>query len=36
MVDTGESTDLREVLSEGLAFRSPSQAIADVLAKSML
>ena len=36
MVDTGESSDLREVLSEGPARRSRGQSLAGVLAKSIL
>ena len=36
MVDTGESSGLREVLAEGPARRSRGQSVAGVLAKSML
>ena len=36
MVDTGETSGLREVLAEGPARRSRGQSVAGVLAKSML
>ena len=36
LYDTGESSDLREVLHERLILEIAGQAIAHVLAKSML